>query len=144
MKTFVAKPHEVQRDWYVIDAKDKVLFFFFASSQDLLKIDRRIVLAEFSFFAAYLDFGSTHRLQNFAREAKVSPANRVFVKQSRHLWSLFIEDFSMKWKKKIVGRMSESFGARAIRANFISRSVRFYGVQSFSCECLFFHFKSSH
>jgi len=25
MKTFVAKPHEVQRDWYVIDAKDKVL-----------------------------------------------------------------------------------------------------------------------
>lgn len=25
MKTFVAKPHEVQRDWYVIDAKGKVL-----------------------------------------------------------------------------------------------------------------------
>jgi len=25
MKTFVAKPHEVQRDWYVVDAKDKVL-----------------------------------------------------------------------------------------------------------------------
>ncbi|HMM71063.1 MAG TPA: 50S ribosomal protein L13 [Rhodocyclaceae bacterium] len=25
MKTFSAKPHEVQRDWYVIDASDKVL-----------------------------------------------------------------------------------------------------------------------
>jgi large subunit ribosomal protein L13 len=25
MKTFVAKPHEVTRDWFVIDAKDKVL-----------------------------------------------------------------------------------------------------------------------
>lgn len=25
MKTFVAKPHEVQREWFVIDAKDKVL-----------------------------------------------------------------------------------------------------------------------
>ncbi len=25
MKTFVAKPHEVQREWYVIDAKGKVL-----------------------------------------------------------------------------------------------------------------------
>jgi len=25
MKTFVAKPHEVQREWLVIDAKDKVL-----------------------------------------------------------------------------------------------------------------------
>lgn len=25
MKTFSAKPHEVQRDWYVIDATDKVL-----------------------------------------------------------------------------------------------------------------------
>ena len=25
MKTFVAKPHEVTRDWYVIDAKGKVL-----------------------------------------------------------------------------------------------------------------------
>ena len=25
MKTFSAKPHEVQRDWYVIDAADKVL-----------------------------------------------------------------------------------------------------------------------
>ncbi|HLS51694.1 MAG TPA: 50S ribosomal protein L13 [Burkholderiaceae bacterium] len=25
MKTFVAKPHEVKRDWYVIDAKGKVL-----------------------------------------------------------------------------------------------------------------------
>jgi large subunit ribosomal protein L13 len=25
MKTFVAKPHEVRRDWYVIDATDKVL-----------------------------------------------------------------------------------------------------------------------
>lgn len=25
MKTFVAKPHEVKRDWFVIDAKDKVL-----------------------------------------------------------------------------------------------------------------------
>ena len=25
MKTFVAKPHEVQRDWFVIDAKGKVL-----------------------------------------------------------------------------------------------------------------------
>ncbi|POW32413.1 50S ribosomal protein L13, partial [Serratia sp. SSNIH2] len=24
MKTFVAKPHEVQRDWFVIDAKGKV------------------------------------------------------------------------------------------------------------------------
>ena len=25
MKTFVAKPHEVKRDWYVVDAKGKVL-----------------------------------------------------------------------------------------------------------------------
>lgn len=25
MKTFVAKPHEVRREWFVIDAKDKVL-----------------------------------------------------------------------------------------------------------------------
>lgn len=25
MKTFSAKPHEVQRDWYVVDATDKVL-----------------------------------------------------------------------------------------------------------------------
>ena len=25
MKTFSAKPHEVKRDWYVIDAADKVL-----------------------------------------------------------------------------------------------------------------------
>ncbi|MGI4888434.1 MAG: 50S ribosomal protein L13, partial [Janthinobacterium lividum] len=25
MKTFSAKPHEVKRDWYVIDATDKVL-----------------------------------------------------------------------------------------------------------------------
>ena len=25
MKTFSAKPHEVQRDWFVIDATDKVL-----------------------------------------------------------------------------------------------------------------------
>lgn len=25
MKTFVAKPHEVKREWFVIDAKDKVL-----------------------------------------------------------------------------------------------------------------------
>ena len=25
MKTFSAKPHEVQRDWYVVDASDKVL-----------------------------------------------------------------------------------------------------------------------
>jgi len=25
MKTFVAKPHEVQREWFVVDAKDKVL-----------------------------------------------------------------------------------------------------------------------
>src|SRR5690606_18356927 len=25
MKTFSAKPHEVKRDWYVIDASDKVL-----------------------------------------------------------------------------------------------------------------------
>ncbi len=25
MKTFVAKPHEVTREWFVIDAKDKVL-----------------------------------------------------------------------------------------------------------------------
>jgi len=25
MKTFSAKPHEVKRDWYLVDAKDKVL-----------------------------------------------------------------------------------------------------------------------
>lgn len=25
MKTFSAKPHEVQRDWYIVDASDKVL-----------------------------------------------------------------------------------------------------------------------
>lgn len=25
MKTFVAKPHEVKREWFVVDAKDKVL-----------------------------------------------------------------------------------------------------------------------
>ena len=25
MKTYSAKPHEVQRDWYVVDASDKVL-----------------------------------------------------------------------------------------------------------------------
>jgi large subunit ribosomal protein L13 len=25
MKTFSAKPHEVKRDWFVIDASDKVL-----------------------------------------------------------------------------------------------------------------------
>ena len=25
MKTFSAKPHEVQRDWYIVDAADKVL-----------------------------------------------------------------------------------------------------------------------
>ena len=25
MKTFSAKPHEVQRDWYLVDAADKVL-----------------------------------------------------------------------------------------------------------------------
>ncbi|HEX4844219.1 MAG TPA: 50S ribosomal protein L13, partial [Limnobacter sp.] len=25
MKTFSAKPHEVQRDWFVIDADNKVL-----------------------------------------------------------------------------------------------------------------------
>ena len=25
MKTFSAKPHEVQRDWFVVDATDKVL-----------------------------------------------------------------------------------------------------------------------
>ena len=25
MKTFSAKPHEVKREWYVIDAQDKVL-----------------------------------------------------------------------------------------------------------------------
>ncbi len=25
MKTFSAKPHEVQREWFVIDAEDKVL-----------------------------------------------------------------------------------------------------------------------
>ncbi|HLR14073.1 MAG TPA: 50S ribosomal protein L13 [Burkholderiaceae bacterium] len=25
MKTFVAKPHEVQREWFVVDARDKVL-----------------------------------------------------------------------------------------------------------------------
>ncbi|HLS21699.1 MAG TPA: 50S ribosomal protein L13, partial [Paenalcaligenes sp.] len=25
MKTFVAKPKEVRREWFVIDAKDKVL-----------------------------------------------------------------------------------------------------------------------
>ena len=29
MKTFVAKPHEVQRDWFVIDAKGKVLLWLF-------------------------------------------------------------------------------------------------------------------
>jgi len=25
MKTYVAKPHEIRRDWYVVDASDKVL-----------------------------------------------------------------------------------------------------------------------
>ena len=25
MKTFSAKPHEAQRDWYIVDASDKVL-----------------------------------------------------------------------------------------------------------------------
>ena len=25
MKTFTAKPHEVRRDWFVVDATDKVL-----------------------------------------------------------------------------------------------------------------------
>jgi ribosomal protein L13 len=25
MKTFSAKPHEVQRDWFIVDATDKVL-----------------------------------------------------------------------------------------------------------------------
>jgi large subunit ribosomal protein L13 len=25
MKTFSAKPHEVRRDWFVVDANDKVL-----------------------------------------------------------------------------------------------------------------------
>ena len=25
MKTFSAKPHEVKRDWFVVDANDKVL-----------------------------------------------------------------------------------------------------------------------
>ena len=51
MKTFSAKPHEVRRDWYIIDASDKVL------GRLAVEIARRLRGKHKAIFTPHVDTG---------------------------------------------------------------------------------------
>lgn len=51
MKTFSAKPHEVKRDWYLVDAKDKVL------GRLAVEIARRLRGKHKTIFTPHVDTG---------------------------------------------------------------------------------------
>ncbi len=77
MKTFSAKPHEVQRDWFVVDASDKVLGRLAA------EIARRLRGKHKPVFTPHVDTGDFIVVVN-ASKMRVTGAKSLQKKYYRH------------------------------------------------------------
>jgi ribosomal protein L13 len=69
MKTFSAKPHEVQHDWFVVDAKDKVL------GRLATEIARRLRGKHKAIYTPHVDTGDYIVVVN-VEKLQASPATR--------------------------------------------------------------------
>jgi len=86
--------------------------FFFASFQDLLKIDRRVVLAGFSFFfCSVFKLRLNSSLTKFCERGKSQPREQSVCETIQTPLKFIHWRFFHEMKKKVVGRLSESFGA---------------------------------
>ena len=101
MKTFSAKPHEVKRDWYLIDANDKVL------GRLAVEIARRLRGKHKAIFTPHVDTGDYIVVVN-AEKVRVTGAKATDKMYYRH------SQFAGGLKTASFTRMRERFPSRVV------------------------------
>ena len=101
MKTFSAKPHEVKRDWYLIDANDKVL------GRLAVEIARRLRGKHKAIFTPHVDTGDYIVVVN-AEKVRVTGAKATDKKYYRH------SQFAGGLKTASFTRMQQRFPSRVV------------------------------
>jgi large subunit ribosomal protein L13 len=102
MKTFSAKPHEVKRDWYIIDASDKVL------GRLAVEIARRLRGKHKPEFTPHVDTGDYIVVIN-AEKVRVTgrkAEQKMYYRHSQYPGSLKTTSFT-KLQKKFPTRIIE-------------------------------------
>ena len=102
MKTFLAKPHEVKRDWYIIDAADKVL------GRLAVEIARRLRGKHKPEFTPHVDTGDYIVVIN-AEKVRVTgrkAEQKMYYRHSQYPGSLKTTSFT-KLQKKFPTRIIE-------------------------------------
>ncbi len=102
MKTFSAKPHEVKRDWYIIDAADKVL------GRLAVEIARRLRGKHKPEFTPHVDTGDYIVVVN-AEKVRVTgrkAEQKMYYRHSQYPGSLKTTSFA-KLQKKFPTRIIE-------------------------------------
>jgi len=102
MKTFVAKPHEVQRDWFVIDAQDKVL------GRVASEVARRLRGKHKPEFTPHVDTGDFIVVVN-ARKLRVTGTkglNKKYFRHSGYPGGIYETNFD-KMQERFPGRALE-------------------------------------
>ena len=101
MKTFSAKPHEVQRDWFVIDASDKVL------GRVASEVARRLRGKHKPEFTPHVDTGDFIVIVNASkiRVTGTKDENKKYFRHSGYPGGIYETNFK---------KMQERFPGRAI------------------------------
>ena len=101
MKTFSAKPHEVQRDWFIIDAADKVL------GRLAVELARRLRGKHKPIFTPHVDTGDYIVVLNAAK-IRVTGNKALAKKYYRH------SGYPGGISETTFGKMQERFPTRAL------------------------------
>jgi large subunit ribosomal protein L13 len=101
MKTFTAKPHEVRRDWFVVDATDKVL------GRLAVELARRLRGKHKPEFTPHVDTGDYIVVVNAAKVHATGrkKADKVYYRYTGHIGNM---------RSITLGRMLETKPERAI------------------------------
>jgi large subunit ribosomal protein L13 len=106
MKTFVAKPHAVRRDWYVIDATDKVL------GRLAVEVARRLRGKHKPEFTPHVDTGDYIVIVN---AAKVRVTGRKAIKKRYHRYSGYPGGLYETSFDKLLGRFPARVVEKAVK-----------------------------
>ena len=102
MKTFTAKPHEVRRDWFIVDATDKVL------GRLAVELARRLRGKHKPEFTPHVDTGDYIVVVNAAklRVTGKKAANKTYYRHSGYPGGMYETNFDKLQAKSRRGRSS--------------------------------------
>ena len=99
MKTFSAKPHEVKRDWFVVDATDKVL------GRVATEIARRLRGKHKAIYTPHVDTGDFIVVVNAAklRVTGDKAADKTYYRHSGYPGGIYADQLSARCRRAFPG-----------------------------------------